>query len=82
MVTRDAEGGGWTMSDLLGRSMGRIQPDSTERYTIAPEGFASETMKGMPLGPFASVDDALAEIERHTRGVCRRVEDGGDKARS
>jgi hypothetical protein len=39
---------------------------------IYPEGHASETMAGIQQGPHASLDAALAEIERHTRGVCRR----------
>jgi hypothetical protein len=39
---------------------------------IHPEGHASETMAGIQQGPHASLDAALAEIERHTRGVCRR----------
>jgi hypothetical protein len=29
-------------------------------------------MAGIDHGPHASLDAALAEIERHTRGVCRR----------
>jgi hypothetical protein len=37
-----------------------------------PEGHALETMAGIEQGPHASLDAALAEIERHTRGICRR----------
>jgi hypothetical protein len=40
--------------------------------TICPEGHALETMAGIEQGPHASLDAARAEIERHTRGVCRR----------
>jgi hypothetical protein len=29
-------------------------------------------MSGMKHGPHVSLDAALAEIEKHTRGVCRR----------
>jgi len=35
-------------------------------------GHALETMAGIEQGPHASLDAALAEIEGHTRGVCRR----------
>ena len=58
--------------DLLGRSMGYIAKGSATQFTIHPAGYALETMAGIEHGPFASLDDALAEIEKHTRGVCRR----------
>jgi hypothetical protein len=69
-----AEQGGavWRLTDLLGRSMGNIRRDSTDCFTIHPEGHAFETMAGIPCGPHASLDAALAEIETRTRGVCRR----------
>jgi hypothetical protein len=70
-----AEGGeGWSLTDLLGRSMGVVVEDPPLRFTIRPEGHALETMAGINPGPHATLDDALAEIERHTRGVCRRVD--------
>jgi len=31
-----------------------------------------ETMASIGHGPFASLDAALAAIEKHTRGVCQR----------
>jgi hypothetical protein len=40
--------------------------------SVYPEGHALETMARIEQGPHASLDAALAEIERHTRGVCRR----------
>ena len=46
-------------------------------FTIHPEGNATETMHGLRPGPYASLDAALAEIETHTRGVCRMDEDHG-----
>lgn len=73
-VDRAAGGEGWTLKDLLGRSMGTVAEGPPSRFTIRPEGHALETMEGINLGPHASLDDALAEIERHTRGVCRRVD--------
>jgi hypothetical protein len=67
----------WHLTDLLGRSMGNIREDAFRQFMIYPEGHAFETMADMQRGPYASLDAALAEIERHTRGVCRRstVED-------
>ena len=61
----------WRLTDLLGRSMGVIRADGGA-FAIEPKGKARETMKGMSCGPFASLDEALAAIETHTRGVCRR----------
>jgi hypothetical protein len=62
--------GPWQLTDLLGRSMGTISRWEAE-YTIVPEGHALETMNAMNRGPFLSLDAALAEIEKHTRGTCR-----------
>jgi hypothetical protein len=62
----------WLLTDLLGRSMGSIVKDASHQFTICPEGHALETMAGIEQGPHASLDAARAEIERHTRGVCRR----------
>jgi hypothetical protein len=52
--------------------MGRIAEASPARFVIHPDGHALETMDGMNNGPHVSLDAALAEIEKHTRGVCRR----------
>jgi hypothetical protein len=62
----------WHLADLLGRSMGNIREDASRQFTIHPEGHVFETMADIHRGPHASLDAALAEIERHTRGVCRR----------
>jgi hypothetical protein len=62
----------WRLTDLLGRSMGNIRQNTSHQFTIYPEGHAFETMADLQRGPYASLDAALAEIERHTRGVCRR----------
>ena len=71
-VTPAGEGGPWLLVDLLGRSMGQVIATQTAAYIIEPEGLAVATMDGCNLGPHRSLDAALAEIERHTRGVCRR----------
>jgi hypothetical protein len=62
----------WHLTDLLGRSMGNIRASPSHQFTIYPEGHAFETMADIQRGPHASLDAALAEIERHTRGLCRR----------
>jgi len=67
-----ADGTAWELADLLGRSMGNIRQTAANEFTIHPEGHALMTMAGIRLGPHASLDAALAEIEKHTRGVCRR----------
>ena len=61
-----------SLTDLIGRPMGQIAETSAMQFTIHPDGHALETMIGIQHGPFATLDDALAAIEKHTRGVCRR----------
>ncbi len=63
----------WLLTDLLGRSMGRVVEGPDRQFTILPEGKAVETMQHLNKGPYGSLDEALAEIERHTRGTCRRA---------
>jgi hypothetical protein len=80
-VTPAAEGtawgrNAWELTDLLGRSMGRIVEEPHDRFTIQPGGRARETMARIALGPYPSLDAALAEIENHTHGVCRRAPEG------
>jgi hypothetical protein len=70
-VTSTDDGRAWTLTDLLGRPMGRITEASAKQFIIHPEGHALETMAGIEHGPFASLDAALAAIEKHTRGICR-----------
>jgi hypothetical protein len=73
VIITPAEGGTvWRLTDLLGRSMGRVVKNASHQFTICPEGHALKTMAGIQQGPHASLDAALAEIERHTRGVCQR----------
>ena len=71
VIITPTEGGTvWRLTDLC--SMGSIVKNASHQFTIYPEGDALETMAGIEQGPHASLDAALAEIERHTRGVCRR----------
>jgi hypothetical protein len=72
IVSPAPDGDGWRLADLLGRPMGRIVQAGPRKYVIHPEGHALETMEGIESGPHTSVDAALAAIEKHTRGVCRR----------
>jgi hypothetical protein len=72
IVARTDDGGPWMLTDLLGRTMGVITESEARAFTIEPAGLAVEPMTGLLPGPYASLDEALAAIERHTRGVCRR----------
>ncbi len=73
VIVTDIQGGQeWALTDLLGRSMGRIAKTPNNEFTVQPDGHALQTMAGMKHGPHATVDAALAEIEKHTRGVCHR----------
>ncbi|KRE12511.1 hypothetical protein ASE66_18435 [Bosea sp. Root483D1] len=71
-VTQKPDGTTWSLTDLLGRDMGYIADRATGEFMIYPAGHALHTMEAMRRGPFKSLDDALAEIERFTRGTCRR----------
>ena len=73
IVTPAGEEDAWNLTDLLGRSMGQIVEEEPKQFFIDPAGLAIETMHGITAGPHASLDAALAEIEKHTRGVCRRT---------
>ncbi len=72
IVTPSDDGRAWNLADLLGRPMGSIAETSAKEFVIEPDGQAMETMASIRRGPYASLDAALAAIEKHTRGVCRR----------
>lgn len=72
-VSRKPDGTAWLLTDLLGRAMGYIEDRAQGEFMIYPAGQALQTMR---RGPFRSLDAALAEIERFTRGTCRRVAEG------
>lgn len=74
-VTRKPDGTAWLLTDLLGRAMGYVEDRAEGEFMIYPAGQAIETMQAMRRGPFGSLDAALAEIERFTRGTCRHVVD-------
>ena len=63
----------WGLTDLLGRGMGRVSEISAGAFMIQPAGNAIKTLAAITSPKYASLDDALAAIETHTRGVCRRA---------
>ena len=73
LVTTTPEGNSWGLTDLLGREMGRIAEIRPGAFMIQPAGNAMETLAEIVSPSYASLDDALAAIEVHTRGVCRRA---------
>jgi len=73
LVTQIPDRNEWRLADLLGRDMGRVIERQPGTFFIEPAGQAVETMAEMKTRPYATVDAALAAIELHTRGVCRRV---------
>lgn len=72
-VTPKPDEAAWLLTDLLGRSMGHIAEEPEGEFRIHPAGQAIRTMEATKRGPFKTLDEALAEIERFTRGTCRRV---------
>ena len=74
LVSTADDGKSWALTDLLGRPLGRIEQNSPTEFVLHPEGKAVETMAVLNLKAFVSLDEALAGIETHTRGVCRRTD--------
>ena len=72
-VTPKPDESAWLLTDLLGRPMGRVAEEPAGEFRIHPAGQALQTMESMKRGPYRTLDEALAEIERFTRGTCRRV---------
>jgi hypothetical protein len=77
-VTRAADDRlAWDLTDLLGRPVGRIT-GAGHRFAIEADERTRALMAGLKWGPYASLDEALAAIEKHTRGVCRRAPEDDD----
>jgi hypothetical protein len=72
VVTR-AENGWqvWDLTDLLGRPMGRITKHPGPRFIIEPNERLRSVTETVAPGPYASLDEALTEIEKHSSLVCR-----------
>ena len=60
----------WTLTDLLGRPLGRIAEAPGGQVFIDPNERGHSLMPQANLGPHASLEEALTEIEKHTHGVC------------
>ena len=60
----------WTLTDLLGRPLGRIAQARGPGFIIEPHERAYVLMAKVPSGPFASLEDALRAIEKHLHGAC------------
>ena len=73
VVTEIPNENSWGLTDLLGRDMGRITLTRPGTFMIRPAGNAMQTLAAIASKPYASLDIALAAIEEHTRGVCRRA---------
>ena len=68
-VTRAADcRNAWTLTDLLGRPVGRITHARGPGFIIEPDERARYIMATVPLGPFGSFEDALKAIEKHLHG--------------
>jgi hypothetical protein len=76
VVTR-APGGAlaWDLTDLLGRSLGQVAEARGRQFFIDLNERGHILMPNANLGPHASLNAALSEIEKHTHGVCRRASD-------
>jgi hypothetical protein len=72
-VTPAADGKTWTLTDLLGRDMGSVAETAPKVFVIQAAGLAVGTFAAISSKKYESLDRALAAIETHTRGVCRRV---------
>jgi hypothetical protein len=71
-VTPGANGETWALTDLLGRDMGCVAETAPGVFVIQPAGLAMGTLAAIISTKYDSLDQALAAIEKHTRGVCRR----------
>ena len=63
----------WTLADLLGRPVGHITKHAGPRFIIEPDPRMRSAMIDVAPGPYASLDEALTEIETRTSLVCRHA---------
>ena len=57
----------WQLRDRLGRDLGLIS-SLPRGYVIRP--VPGTTLSAVALRPFPTLDDAMAEIATHAKGVC------------
>ena len=62
------DGKSWSLTDLLGRDMGRVAETQPGVFRIQPEGNAIATFAAILSRSFRSLDDALAAIEETYSG--------------
>jgi hypothetical protein len=60
----------WTLEDLLGRTAGHIELGLTGTYRVVVAERGLARLSQISPGPYLTLESALAEIERHTRGTC------------
>jgi len=65
----------WTLTDLLGRPLGRIAEAPGGQVFIDPNERGHILMPKANLGPHTSLEEALTEIEKSTHGVCHLASD-------
>jgi hypothetical protein len=63
----------WDLTDLLGRPLGQATEARGRQFFIDLNERGHILLPNANLGPHASLDAALSEIEKHMRGVCRRA---------
>jgi len=72
LIIKQSSSTRWDLIDLLGRNAGHVELALSGSFRILPAARAVATMATLSPGPYCSLDAALAAIETHTRGVCRR----------
>jgi hypothetical protein len=63
----------WDLTDLLGRPLGQATEARGRQFFIDLNERGHILMPNANLGPHASIDKALTEIEKHAHGACRRA---------
>ena len=67
LVKRSVDADAWVLSDRLGRDLGLI---TRVRQGFVVRPVPDTALSAVALRPFASLDDAMAEIAAHAKGVC------------
>lgn len=67
LVKRSVDADAWILSDRLGRDLGLI---TRVRQGFVVRSVPDTALSAVALRPFASLDDAMAEIATHAKGVC------------
>ena len=73
IVTEIPNENSWGLTDQLGRDMGRITLSRPGTFMIRTAATRCKALAAVASKPYASLDIALAAIEEHTGGMCRRA---------